>query len=102
MGVTGKGNYKKGQGEQGEDLLGKETDQKSEMRSGRWAEAGRGERRNKLHTKPGIKPRCLKSSHSSTSSASPGETHQQKCPIPSSACADLAKNSRIFALSQVC
>lgn len=60
MGVTGKGNYKRGQGEQGEDLLGKEANQKSEMRSGRWAETGREERRNKLHTKPGIKLRCLR------------------------------------------
>lgn len=68
MGVTGKGNYKRGQEEQGEHLLG---NQKSEVRSGGWAgererekerererEGERG-RRNKLHTKPGMKPRCL-------------------------------------------
>lgn len=59
MGVTEKGNYKRGQQEQGEDLLGKETNQKSETRSGRWAETGREERRNKLHTKAGMKLRCL-------------------------------------------
>lgn len=60
MGVTEKGNYKRGQQEQGEDLLGKETNQKSETRSGRWAETGREERRNQLHTKAGMKLRCPK------------------------------------------
>lgn len=44
MGVTGKGNYKRGQREQGEDLLGKEASQKSEMglEDGRRQEEGRG------------------------------------------------------------
>lgn len=55
MGVTGKGNYKRGQEEQGEDLLGKETNQNSEARSG-----GGDRKRGENNTKPGMKPRCLK------------------------------------------
>lgn len=42
------------------------------------------------------------SSHSSAARLSPDETHQQKCPIPYNACADLAKNKHMVALSRVC
>lgn len=42
------------------------------------------------------------SSHSPAASLSPDETHQQKCPIPYNACANLAKNNCMVALSQIC
>lgn len=99
MGVTGKGNCKRGQEEQDEDLLGKDTDEKSEVRSGRWAKTGREGRGNKLHTHPGMKPRSLEEV---IPLLLPGGTHQQKGAVPSSACADLAQNNQMVAVSQVC
>jgi len=98
MGVTGKGNYKRGQEEQGEDMLSKDTSQKSEVRSGRLAETGREGRRNKLHTKPGVKPRCLKAVIPVLPAHHLGEPTSRSVP---SACADLARNSRMVAVSQV-
>lgn len=107
MGVTGKGNYKRGQEEQGEDLLGKETDQKSEARSGGWAETGREERRNQFHTKPGMKLRCLKAVIPLLPAGYLGKPTRSSAtyptsPTPSSACADLAKNNPVVALSWLC
>lgn len=78
MGVTGKGNYKRGQEERGEDLLGKETSQKSETRSGRWAETGGEEEQTPHQTR--CETETPESSHASASSTSPGEIHQQRCP----------------------
>lgn len=87
-------------------------------------ETTRGVRRNKLRTCWARKPirslswaleeeektlhhtwheiKMPESSRSSAARLSPDETHQQKCPIPYNACADLAKNKHIVALSQVC
>lgn len=87
-------------------------------------ETTRGVRRNKLRTCWARKPirslswaleeeeqaphhtwheiKMPESSHSFAASLSPDETHQQKCPSPYSACANLAKNNHMVALSQVC
>lgn len=61
------------------------------------------ERRNKLHTKPGVKPRRLKAVMPLLPARHLGKsTSRGVPPIPSSACADLAKTNRLVALSQVC
>lgn len=100
MGVTGKGNCKRvGEG-QDEGLLGKETGQKSAPKSGRWSEMGREEGRNKLHTKPGMQPRCLTAAVSLLPMI-PWGSQLAEVSYPS-ARAGLAKNPYVIAQSWVC